>query len=348
MKAAVLYGDEDIRYEEIDEPKVKDGYVKIRVKACGICGSDIPRVLAGGAHYYPIVLGHEFSGYVSETGKGVTSLKEGDHVVGIPLVPCLKCADCTRGNFSQCKNYTFIGSRDPGAYADYVIVPEKNALKIDENIPYDDAALFEPCTVSLHGLKVAKYEGGKTVAILGCGTIGLFALEWAKIFGAKKIVAFDIESVPLATAQRVGADAVINTLDSDFKEKALAETDGNGFDYVFETAGSVPTIKMAFDLAANKATVGFIGTPIKDITFTKQQWENINRKELTLTGSWMSGGDAPFPGNDWKLAAHYIANGQMIIDPKMVFKKFKLQNAYEAFQTIKKSGITGRVLLIND
>ena len=348
MKAAVLYGDEDIRYEEAAEPEIKPGFVKIRVKACGICGSDIPRVLAGGAHYYPIILGHEFSGYVAEVGEGVSSVKEGDHVVGVPLIPCLKCDDCVKGYFSQCKNYSFVGSRVPGAYADYVLMPERNVVKIDEKIPFENAAMFEPCTVSLHGVKVAKYQGGKTVAILGCGTIGLFALEWAKIFGAKKIVAFDIDPEPLATAQRVGADAVINTLEPDFMEKAMKETDGKGFDYVFETAGSVPTIKMAFELAANKGTVGFIGTPTKEITFSKSLWENINRKELFVTGSWMSGGDAPYPGSDWADAAHYIATGEMIIDPKMVFKKFKLENAYDAFQTIKKGGIKGRVMLIND
>lgn len=348
MKAAVLYGDEDIRYEETAEPEIKPGFVKIRVKACGICGSDIPRVLAGGAHYYPIILGHEFSGYVAEVGEGVSSLKEGDHVVGVPLIPCLKCDDCAKGYFSQCKNYSFVGSRIPGAYADYVLMPERNVVKIDEKIPFEHAAMFEPCTVSLHGVKVAKYQGGKTVAILGCGTIGLFALEWAKIFGAKKIVAFDIDPEPLATAQRVGADTVINTLEPDFMEKAMKETDGKGFDYVFETAGSVPTIKMAFELAGNKGTVGFIGTPTKEITFSKSLWENINRKELFVTGSWMSGGDAPYPGSDWADAAHYIATGDMIIDPKMVFKKFKLENAYDAFQTIKKGGIKGRVMLIND
>ncbi len=350
MKAAVLYGDDDLRYEEVAEPEVKAGQVKVRVKACGVCGSDIPRALSGGAHYYPIILGHEFSGYVAEVGEGVTSVKEGDHVVGVPLVPCLECADCLRGNFSQCKNYTFIGSRDPGAYSDYVVMPEKNVVKIDESIPFTAAAMFEPCTVSLHGLRVSGYKGGGTVAVLGCGTIGLFALEWARIMGAKKIVAFDISDEQLATAKRVGADEVVNTLEEGFEEKALSYTDsGRGFDYVFETAGSVPTIKMTFSLAANKATVCFIGTPTKDITFSKGLWEQINRKELTVRGSWMSGGTAPFPGDDWSLVAHYTASGEMIIDDGFIYKKFKMQDASKAFEDFKQPGkVKGRVMLVND
>lgn len=349
MKAAVLYGDEDIRYEEVETPEVGDDSVKVEVKACGICGSDIPRVLAGGAHYYPIILGHEFSGVVAETGKNVASVKVGDHVAGVPLIPCLKCDDCAKGNFSQCRNYSFIGSRDPGAYAQYCVIPEKNAIKIDDSVPFDHAAMFEPCSVSLHGVRVSNYRGGGTVAILGCGTIGLFALEWARIMGAKKIVAFDISPEQLETAKRVGASDTINTLDKDFIEQAMKLTDGKGFDWVYETAGSVPTIKMTLELAGNHAHVCYIGTPVNEMSFTKKLWENINRKELTLTGSWMSGGNAPFPGDDWLLVSHYISNGQMIIDPKFIYKKWKLSEANEAFKDFKVKGkVKGRVMLINE
>ena len=349
MKAAVLYGDEDFRYEDVADPVVGDNDVKIQVKACGVCGSDIPRGLAGGAHYYPIILGHEFSGIVAEVGKNVTRVKVGDHVAGVPLKSCCDCPDCAKGNFSQCKNYSFIGSRDPGAYAEYCVVPETNAVKVDDSIPFTSAAMFEPCTVSLHGVRVSGYTGGGTVAILGCGTIGLFALEWARIFGAKKIVAFDISPEQLETAKNVGADITINTLDKDFKQQALEATDGRGFDWVFETAGSVPTIQMSFELAGNKGHICFIGTPVKELTFTKNLWENINRKELTLTGSWMSGGTAPFPGDDWSLTAHYVAKGDMIIDPKFIYKKWALKDAREAFQDFKTPGkVKGRVMLVNE
>lgn len=114
MKAAVVCANEDVRYMDYEEPQVTPGTVKVKVKASGICGSDHPRVLQNGVHFYPIVLGHEFSGDVVEVGEGVTSVKVGDRVSGAPLVPCMKCDDCQKGNFSLCKHYSFIGSRQQG------------------------------------------------------------------------------------------------------------------------------------------------------------------------------------------------------------------------------------------
>ena len=110
MKAAVLHGQDDIRIEEVDMPRIGHDEVLVRVKATGVCGSDIPRVLGTGAHFYPIVLGHEFSGEVVEIGDNVTNVQVGDKVAGAPLVPCHKCIDCLRGHYSQCKHYSFIGS----------------------------------------------------------------------------------------------------------------------------------------------------------------------------------------------------------------------------------------------
>ena len=105
MKAAVVCANEDVRYMDYEEPQVTPGTVKVKVKASGICGSDIPRVLQNGVHFYPIVLGHEFSGDVVEVGEGVTKVKVGDRVSGAPLLPCMKCDDCQQGNFSLCKHY---------------------------------------------------------------------------------------------------------------------------------------------------------------------------------------------------------------------------------------------------
>ena len=201
MKAAVLHGNEDIRYEEFPTPETLPGTVKVRVRATGICGSDVPRVLHHGAHFYPVVLGHEFSGDVVEVGEGVTSVQVGDTVSGAPLLPCMKCDDCQQGNFSLCKHYSFIGSRQQGSFAEYVVMPAQNAIQYDPSIPYEQAAMFEPSTVALHGLLCNGYQGGGYVAILGCGTIVIFTLQWAKIFGSKKIVAFDIDEGRLVIAE---------------------------------------------------------------------------------------------------------------------------------------------------
>lgn len=348
MKAAVVCANEDVRYMDYEEPKVSAGMVKIRVKASGICGSDIPRVLHHGVHFYPIVLGHEFSGEVVEVGEGVTKVKVGDKATAAPLLPCLTCDDCQNGNYSLCKHYSFIGSRQQGSNADYVVVPERNAVPFDNSISYEQGAMFEPSTVALHGLIQNDYQGGEYVAVLGCGTIGIFTMQWAKIFGAKKVVAFDISEERLALAKRMGADEVINTTKEDYMDSAKAITGGKGYGYVFETAGQIPTIHMAFEVAGNKAHVCFIGTPHVDLTFTPKMWENMNRKEFKLTGSWMSY-SAPFPGKEWELTAHYFATGQLKFDPAFIYKKIPMSQAQEAFQLFKTPGLVqGRILLVNE
>ena len=348
MKAAVVCANEDVRYMDYEEPVPGPGEVKVRVMASGICGSDIPRVLNHGVHFYPIVLGHEFSGYVTEVGEGVTKVKAGDHVTCAPLKPCMKCDDCQNGNFSLCKHYSFIGSREQGSNADYVVIPEQNAIVFDPSIPYEKAAMFEPATVAIHGLYQNDYQGGQYVAILGGGTVGMFTMQWAKIFGSKKVVVFDISEARLELAKRLGADEVINTTEEDFMEKAMAVTGGKGYGYVFETAGQVPTMQMAFKLAANKAHVCFIGTPHETLSFTQDLWEQMNRKEFKLTGSWMSY-SAPFPGKEWDLTAHYLATGQLKVDPEFIYKKMPMSQAQEAFQMFKTPGLVkGKLMLVNE
>lgn len=347
MKAAVLYGNEDIRYDDYETPVTGPGMVKVRVRATGICGSDVPRVLHNGAHFYPVVLGHEFSGDVVEVGEGVTKVKVGDTVSGAPLLPCMKCDDCQKGNFSLCKHYSFIGSREQGSFADYVVMPEQNAVKYDPSIPYEQAAMFEPSTVALHGLFCNDYKGGEYVAVLGGGTIGMFTAQWANIFGAKKVVVFDIVDSRLELAKRLGVQETINTKEEGFMEKAMAITGGKGFGYVFETAGNPITMQMGFQLAANKAHVCFIGTPHVDMTFTPKMWENMNRKEFLLTGSWMSY-TAPFPGREWDLTAHYFATGQLKFDPSLIYKTFPMSEADKAFALYKIPGeVKGKIMLVN-
>lgn len=348
MKAAVVCANEDVKYMDYEEPQVSEGMVKIRVRASGICGSDIPRVLHNGVHFYPIVLGHEFSGDVVEVGEGVTKVKVGDKAAGAPLMPCFACEDCQNGNYSLCKHYSFIGSRQQGSNADYIVIPERNTIPFDQSLSYEQGAMFEPSTVALHGLRQNDYRGGECVAVLGCGTIGIFTMQWAKIFGAKKVVVFDISDERLELASRLGADEVINTSQEGFLKAALDITEGKGYGFVFETAGQVPTMQLAFELAANKANVCFIGTPHEDLSFTPKMWENMNRKEFKLTGSWMSY-SAPFPGREWELTAHYFATGQLKYDPAFVYKKIPMSQAQEAFMLFKVPGqVKGRILLVNE
>ncbi len=348
MKAGILYSNKDIRYGDIKEPELGDFDVKIRVRASGICGSDVPRVLDNGAHFYPIVLGHEFSGDVAEIGKNVTKVKVGDTVTAAPLVPCMICDDCMHGNYSLCKNYTFIGSRIQGSFADYVVAPEINVVKYDSSIPYEQAAMFEPSTVALHGLFCADYKGGEDVAIIGCGTIGIFMLQWAKIMGAKRIFAFDTQNSRLELAKEMGATEIINTSENDYLEKAIKMTDGNGFKYVFEMVGHPITILMSFKLASNKSNICLVGTPHTDVKFTYKEWELMNRKEFKLTGSWMSY-SAPFPGKEWDLTAHYFKTGELKFHKDFIYKKFNMSEITKAFELYKKpQDVKGKVMLIND
>ena len=340
MKAGVLFQNKEIRCVDVPTPEPGPGELLVRVKASGICGSDVPRVHNNGAHYYPIILGHEFSGVVEKLGAGVENFQAGDRVAGIPLVPCMQCADCLKGDYSLCKHYSFIGSRIPGSFAEYVVLPSQNAVKFDPSVSFEQGAFFEPATVALHGIKCAGYKGGGEVAILGGGTIGLFTMQWAKIYGAKRVTVFDISDARLALAKKLGADAVVNTKENGFGREY--------FDYVFETAGQVTTLKAAFQIAANKASVCCIGTPHEDLTFTPKEWENMNRKEFRLTGSWMSY-SAPFPGEGWLLTAHFFKTGQLKFDEQLIFKKFPLSEIDAAFALFATPGaVGGKVLITNE
>ena len=347
MKAAVLHANKDIRFDEIPTPVVEKGTVLVKVVATGICGSDLPRVHDHAAHNYPIILGHEFSGYVAEIGEGVTSVSKDDHVVGIPLVPCMECEDCKNGNYSLCKHYSFVGSRQNGSMAEYVLLPESNVMKIDKSIPFEVAAFFEPSTVAIHALYQADYKEGGTVAVLGGGNIGLFTLQWIKIFGAKKVVVIDVDHDRLKDSLDLGADAVVALCDEDYKEQLNALTDNRGFDYVFVSTGSTDAMKLAFEIAGNKAHLCFIGTPTKEMTFSVKEWENMNRKEFYLTGSWMSY-SKPFPGKEWEMTDKHFAIGDLKVTDSMIFEQYPLDKTMEAFNLFTIPGkVKGKVQIID-
>ena len=348
MKAAVVVGFNDIQYIEQPEPLVNSGQVKVSVKYCGICGSDIPRVLNGSCHSFPQVLGHEFSGIITEVAKDVTSVQIGDHVVGVPLVPCMVCDDCRNGNYSLCKHYSFIGSRQQGAMAEYLVVPEANVFKIDKSIRLDYAALFEPSTVALHGIMINHYnpKDNDIVCVIGAGTIAIFTLQWCKLMGAKNVTVIGRSKEGLEIAKKYGADKVVSTLDDDYLDQIKDATDGKGFNYVYDAAGTGDTIVTSLQVAANKAKVCFIGTPTKPIELTVKMWELINRKEMYLTGSWMSY-SAPWPGVEWEKTAEFMASNKLKIEDDMISSHYHISEVKFAFKQfeINRNSIKGRVML---
>ena len=347
MKAAVLHGKDELRIEDRPTPRPKAGEVLVRVKATGICGSDLPRVFGDAAHHYPIVLGHEFAGIVEDVGPEVTKVKPGDRVAGVPLKPCFRCADCRSGLYAQCRHYSFIGSREDASWAEYVVIPEQNALPVDDGISYEEAALVEPASVALHALQLIGFQGGEQVAILGGGNIGLLALQWVKILGARDVTVFDLDEKRLETARLLGADHTINASCEDADDRWKEITGGRGYGIVLETAGAVETMRQSFDVAANRARVCFIGTPVQPLSFEPKLFELINRKEFMLRGSWMSY-SAPFPGREWEMTLHVLRQGRLNVRD-IVFRKFPLERIREAFDLYRVPNmVKGKVILLND
>lgn len=341
MKAGVLHARENLIYEEVELPAVGPGEVLVKVKYTGICGSDIPRVNGDAAHNYPIILGHEFSGEVMEIGKDVEQIQVGDRVAGAPLIPCMNCEQCNNGDYALCEHYSFIGSRRSGSFAEFIVIPEENAIRFDSSISYREGAFFEPVTVALHGINRLDFQSGSSVAILGAGNIGFFVLQWLKILGAKHITVFDISEERLELARRFGADECINSANENFLD-LLTEKQ---FDYVYETAGNTATIKLTFELVKKKGKVCLIGTPTRELTFSIEEWEKLNRKEFFLTGSWMSYSH-DFPGEEWKKAAQYIGSGEIQIDESLIFKVIPLSEIADAFEMYKTPGtVKGKILI---
>lgn len=343
MKAAVLYGQKDLRIEDVAKPICETDEVLVKVKATGICGSDIPRVLGTASHYYPNVFGHEFSGLVEAIGQGVSHLAVGDKVTVAPLKPCHKCEACLSGNHALCKHYSFIGSREFGAWAEYVKAPKRNVVKLPDTCGFVEGAFIEPITVALHGLYLMDFKPMSSVAITGMGTIGLLTLQCAKIMGAREITVFDVEDNKLKIAKELGADHLINTLNEDVADRVKAITKGKGFEMVLETAGVPQTELLCLDIAGPKASVMYIGTPHKAFTIEPKQFEHMNRKELMVRGSWMSY-SAPFPGKEWLMAAHYLGTGQIQVAP-LIDRRISMEELPSAFEAIENKEVSGKVIV---
>ncbi|MBC8452732.1 MAG: galactitol-1-phosphate 5-dehydrogenase [Spirochaetes bacterium] len=343
MKAAVLYKDNDIRFEDVAVPVPGAHEVLVQVKKSGLCGSDIPRVLHGGAHSYPIILGHEFSGIITATGDFVTTRKEGDRIACAPLIPNMSAPESIMGNYALGKGYSFVGSRRPGGWAEYVAIPANNAVLLPDSISYTQGAFFEPLTVSLHALNSMNFKGGSKVAITGMGTIGLLALQAVKALGAIQTTVFDIDDSRLLTAAEYGADLCLNTKDTDFLTKAIAFSGGSGFDVCLETGGVPFTEILCLQAAAPKGFVMFIGTPHVPVILQPEIFELINRKELLVSGSWMNY-SAPFPGREWELAAHLFSRGLIQID-KLIDRDIPLAAAADAVNDLAIPGkVQGKIL----
>lgn len=311
MKAVVVNEGGSLSVQDIDMPKITyPDQILVKVAYSGLCGSDIPRIFHHGSHFYPITLGHEFSGTVIEIGDGVTEFDVGDLISCVPLLPCFKCDECQKHYYSLCKNYTFVGSRITGGFAEYIVLNKKNAFKLPKGVNLLDGAFFEPMTVGMHALLLADGCQNKHVVIVGGGTIGLLAMLCAKAMGASFIAVLDINDERLNLAKRLGADAIYNSKNVSADEIYQALSPQRFEQIVLETAGSSITVRLAIDIAGPRSKVVLVGTVHDDFTLPEKTFGLILRKELQILGSWMNY-SAPWPGKEWLLVSQFFVEGKI-------------------------------------
>lgn len=333
MKAVRMYDVGDLRVENVDIPKIKDNEVLLKVIACGICGSDIPRVNKYGAHIKPIIIGHEFSAEIVETGREVSNFNEGDIVVVPPLMPCHKCEWCKKGIYSLCENYSYFGSRRDGAMCEYVASPTENILKVDKSIDPVEVATADPCANAIHGLDLAELKEGDTVCIFGVGAIGLFAIQYAKAYNASKVIAVDINEQKLEVAKTVGADYTFNSLNED-ASKAISKLTDGGADIVLDVTGAPSAQISCIESARKTGRIVFLGISHRGLSLTDKHVDDIMRKQLRILGSWNSFTD-PYPGSDWFKTLDMFKQKEIDANP-IISHRLTLDEIPEIFNEIAK------------
>jgi L-iditol 2-dehydrogenase len=250
MKAWVLHGLGDLRLEDVPQPSPKAGEVLVRVRAAGICSSDVPRIFTSGAYHYPLILGHEFAG----------ELADGRRVGVYPLIPCRKCPSCHNGDFETCENYDYIGSRRDGAFAEFVAVPEENLLELPAGLTFEQAALLEPAAVALHAVSRLELADISSVAIIGAGTIGRLIAQWLAIYGVTEVAL-------------LGRNEASNR---------------NRYDACVEAVGTVEAFQSCLELARPNGQILLVGNPVSGFSLAQKLYWQILRKQLAVCGTWNS------------------------------------------------------------
>lgn len=288
MKAASLFGVGDLRIVEKNVPEISEDEVLIQVGACGICGTDIHFFKGEWKVNTPLVLGHEFSGIVVQTGSRVTTVRSGDRVVAEPNIVCGKCKYCrmSERNFF-CENLQAIGVTVDGAFAEYVKAPERNVYRIPSWITLEEAALIEPLACIIRGLDNVKIPVASSVAVVGTGPIGLLMIQMVKHYGAAKIIALDVVEERLRLAEELGATRVINPGKEDPEKAVFEETGGIGADVSIECVGSSSAIDEAFKIARRGGRLLIFGVAPEHDVWQVKPFE-IYDKELSIFASYRS------------------------------------------------------------
>lgn len=347
MKASVLHGVKDLRYEDFPDPQINDDQVLLKVGACGICGSDLPRYFSTGSYDMPKILGHEFMGQIVQCGANVKGYKPGDRAAAIPLMPCGKCTYCNIGMYFHCGQYSFLGSRAHGGWAELVAVPQKNLVLLEDSVSDVAGAMFEPIAVAEHCIKQVQVHPGERVVVFGAGAIGIFIAQWAKVAGAGKVWIVDIRPTALDIAAKCGLTDGLDASKIDVVKHVEEATCGIGADVAIEAAGAQASTIASFKIARKRGRVALIGRMVNDLILSPPDLEAILRRELTIKGCW--GFEAiDFPRNDWAIAAEALAQGKIIAEP-LITHTYPLSKTLDAVEMMgaKKEYFCKVILEIN-
>lgn len=294
MKAYNLNAVNDLKLEEVAMPECPENWAVVKVRACGICSSDIPRIFTNGTYHFPTVPGHEFSGIVYSVNSDEHKSLIGKHVGVFPLIPCRHCKQCESGKYEMCGHYDYLGSRRDGGFAQYVAVPLWNLVPINPDVPFEVAALLEPLAVALHAIKLCQINHDAEFAVVGTGMIGIAAGLWAKIRGCKNVTIIGRSEAKRNLIERFNLKYdIINT------------TDNNRYDSVLEAVGFSETIAATFKIAAPGANIVLMGNPASDIELPKNAYWMILRKQLSIKGTWNSSFDG-INDSDWTEVSKFI------------------------------------------
>ncbi|MCC6794517.1 MAG: galactitol-1-phosphate 5-dehydrogenase [Candidatus Hydrogenedentes bacterium] len=347
MQACVLHAVGDLRCETAADPKPHADEVLVRVGACGVCGSDIPRVFKTGTYKFPLIPGHEFSGTVVAVGDDVDAKLVGTRAAIFPLIPCGKCSMCAQKKYAQCANYDYLGSRSNGAFAEYVCAPEWNVLPIPDHLSLEEAAMTEPAAVALHALRQGAIQGSEEVCIVGAGPIGLLVAMWATALNAGIVMLADIDGRKLDFANKLLPDAIL----LDARERAIGEEvrsiTGAGADLVVDATGSAPGVAQCLHATRPFGRVVLLGNPEGDMTLPKDAYWAILRKELRLAGSWNSSYD-PARRDDWRIVIEFMANSKLNVKP-LITHRVGLPDLFSAMEKMRdRAEFSNKILFVND
>ncbi len=332
MKAAMLYGVNDLRVEDVEEPKVEAGEVLVKVKAATTCGTDLKIFQRGYVEKVikiPTIFGHEWAGEVAEVSADLEWPENGMRVRAGNSAPCLRCTMCQKGKYNLCEKMIWLW----GAYAEYIKVPSRmvlvNMQEIPQHVSYEEAAITEPLACVLHGVEEAGVKLGDAVAIIGAGPIGLLHLLTVKKMGVEKAIIIDLVDERLNLAAKLGADETVNAGKVNVVETVRQITGGYGADVVIEAIGLPATWEQAIKLARKGGVVlEFGGCPPG--TEIKVDAEMLHYGELTVLGTFHA---AP---SHFRKALNLIASRTIDARP-LVTRKMRLEEIKEAFEMLSTS-----------